>query len=434
MSDLKNIVDVTINRATRTVSRLGFGIPLIMGSNAAFVERIRSYSSLAEVLVDFAITTAEHKMATAIFAQNPAPPTIKIGRVGIAFKQKVNVDVTTVEDDAVYSVTINGVTSSITSDGTATASEIVDLLIAQITTDAEPVTTTDNGDDFDIEADVAGTDFSIQVDTQLTVLTIIGYTEDAATALAAIRNEDDDFYFILLTSRDEDDAKILDSVVEGLTKLMVFCSLDNAIQTNSATDIASVLSGAALDRSICFYSELQEEYPEAAWVGKIAPKDPGSVTWKFKTLAGITPQVFTSAQKAFVKGKSCNLYNEVGGVNITEEGVVASGEFIDIMRGTDWIHVNIQADVYGGLVNVDKVPYTNAGIDTIRNLILGVLNTAIDMGILSGESGKEPVVIAPDEADVSSADKAVRLLDNVEFTGFYAGAIHKVKMVGNLSV
>jgi len=434
MSELNDIVTVTINRATKTVSRLGFGIPMIMGSNATFPDRIRSYAGLAEVLVDFAITTSEYKMATAIFAQNPSPTSIKIGRNEGAFKQKVNVDVTTVGNSTVYTVTINGTASSITSGVSATAADIVDALITQITSDGEPVATTDNGDDFDIEANVAGTDFGVQVDSKMTLVTSVGFTEAIATAFAAIRNEDDDFYFVLMTSRLKADIEALDSVVEGLTKIMVVCSLDNAIETNSATDIASVLSGLALDRTALIYSEFQENYPDGAWVGKNAPKDPGSITWKFKTLAGITPQIFTSAEKAFVKGKSCNLYNEIGGVNITEEGVVASGEFIDIMRGTDWIHVNIQADIYGALVNVDKVPYTNAGIDIVGNQVLGVLHTAIDMGILSGESGKEPVLITPDEADVSVADKAARLLDNVEFTAYYAGAIHKAQIVGYISV
>lgn len=434
MSELNDIVTVTINRATKTVSRLGFGIPMIMGSNATFGDRIRSYSNLTEVLVDFAITTSEYKAATALFAQNPAPPVIKIGKNIGAFKMKVNVDVTTVENSAVYSVTINGTKSSFTSDASATAAEIVTGLIAQITSDGEPVATTNNGDDFDIEANVTGTDFGIQVDSKLTIITTVGFTEAVATAFAAIRNEDDDFYFVLMTSRLKADIEAMDSIIETLTKQMVACSLDNAIETNSSTDIASVLKLADWDRTSLIYSEFQEEYPDAAWVGKIAPKDPGSVTWKFKSLAGITPQIFTSAEKAFVKGKNCNLYNEIGGVNITEEGVVASGEFIDIMRGTDWIHVNIQADIYGALVNVDKIPYTNAGIDVVSNQVLGVLNTAIGMGILSGESGKEPVVTTPDVADVSAADKAARLLDDVIFTAYYAGAIHKVQITGYISV
>ena len=149
-------------------------------------------------------------------------------------------------------------------------------------------------------------------------------------------------------------------------------------------------------------------------------------------VAGIAGTVLSDTEKGYLKGKEGNIYNEVGGVNIFEEGVVVSGEFIDIIRGTAYLEVNIQADVYQGLVSVDKVPFTNAGIDVVKNLVLAVLNSGVDMGILTDDPA--PVVTAPDVSEVSTADKAARFLDNVEFTAVFSGAIHKTTIVGVISV
>jgi len=131
-------------------------------------------------------------------------------------------------------------------------------------------------------------------------------------------------------------------------------------------------------------------------------------------------------------GKECNVYTEVGGVDITENGVVVSGEFIDIIRGTDWIQARIEENIFSALVNADKIPYTNAGIDVIKSRTSAILRQAIDNGILAADPA--PVVTAPDVADISSTDKANRLLPDVEFTATYAGAIHKVIIQGKISV
>ncbi len=429
---LDQIVSVSISRDVKTVSRVGFGVPLILGSNATFVERIRSYSDIAAVLVDFAATTAEHKAASSIFAQNPRPPIIKIGRVGVAIKMKVNIEPTTVVDSTLYKVTINGTDFDFTSGVGTSATLIVTGLLAAIAGGSEPVTTTDNTTDFDIEADVAGVDFQISVNANQTLLSTSIYSEDVSDALALIRDEDDDFYFVLMTSRTDSEIKDLSAAIELLTKFYMGATFDTDTLLVTETDVIGVLKGLNVDKTAILYSTENLTYPEAGWVGLMSPKDPGSVTWKFKTIVGSVATNLTDTQKGNLKGKNGNIFNTVGGVDITEEGVVSSGEFIDIIRGTAFIEVNIQADVFQGLVSVDKVPFTNAGIDVVKNLVLAVLNAAVDSGILTDNPG--PVVTAPDVSEISTADKAARFLDNVEFTAVFSGAIHKTTITGIISV
>lgn len=78
---LSNFVTLTITRDTVGASRAGFGTPLYLSAYASFQERVRTYSSLAEVAEDFAVTTSpEYLFATAAFSQSPKPTSIKIGR------------------------------------------------------------------------------------------------------------------------------------------------------------------------------------------------------------------------------------------------------------------------------------------------------------------------------------------------------------------
>jgi hypothetical protein len=56
MGTLNDIVSVTITNEASTVQQAGFGVPLILSHSAGWVERVREYSSLTEVQVDFVST------------------------------------------------------------------------------------------------------------------------------------------------------------------------------------------------------------------------------------------------------------------------------------------------------------------------------------------------------------------------------------------
>jgi len=104
------------------------------------------------------------------------------------------------------------------------------------------------------------------------------------------------------------------------------------------------------------------------------------------------------------------------------------------MRGTDFIQARIEENVFATLVNEDKIPFTNAGIDVIKSKIKQVLLQAVGLGILVDEPDRPLKVSAPDILVIPTNDKATRTLNNVTFEGFYAGAVHKVNIQGFLSI
>lgn len=256
-----------------------------------------------------------------------------------------------------------------------------------------------------------------------------------AASLAAIQNENNDWYGVVVDQAMVADFDDIAAWVETAKKFAIFWTTDaNTPDSTKSTDLASVLKAANYDRSAVIYHvqpSTGADYPDAAWMGEGFPYDPGTSTWAYKTLKGVTSDKITGSAESALQGKNCNYYSEVGGVNITQEGKVASGEWIDIIIGTDWIEARLREAVYSALVNNRKIPYDDSGITLIEGLVKGVLNQAAAAGILQADS---IVVTVPRYADIPQADKLARRLPDVKFTALYQGAIHRTTINGTISV
>lgn len=233
------------------------------------------------------------------------------------------------------------------------------------------------------------------------------------------------------------DAYTLASVwAETQKKIYFFSSSLINIKGSGSADIASVIEAQNRDRTASmFHTASQGDatpgWMEAAWPGECLPHDPGSQTWKFKTLASVASYNLTSAERTNITDKNCNIFTETGGVDVTEEGVVTSGEFIDIIRSIDWIESRLQENIFAGLINVRKIPYTDGGVAVIVGLVQEILEEAASNGILI----KESIVISfPLVENIATADKIARTLPDVTFTANLQGAIHHVEITGTVTV
>lgn len=432
---LEDIVNVSITRETTAVSRAGFGTLLVVGVHKRFTERIKFYSNLSSVSDDFESDDLEYKAAQAVFSQDPVVIQLAIGRRKTA--DTAVITVSDVQNNTKYSTTINGIKFEITSDSDATNLEIAAALVAAINGGAEPVTATDNVDGtYDLDPDVAGVPYSLSVDSRQSISAFT--TPDAiGDDLDAILNISNDWYGLAITTRTQADVEAVAVWTEANKKLFATASADvNIIDTTDAADtttIAAVLKAAGYARSFAFYhQDAATTYPECALIGKIFPKTPGVYTAMFKTLAGVTKSTLTDTQSKNARDKYCMVYEEIGGVNITREGQVAEGEFIDVIVLVDWTKARITENVFARFVNLDKVPFTDAGIGIVEAEIRGVYDT----GVANGGFTTDPTasVIVPKAADVSSTDKANRLLPDVEFTFTLTGAIHATTINGVVAV
>ncbi len=453
---INTIVNVTITKQTTAPSRIGFGTPMIMSTEAALDSRFpttaKAYASIAEMGAagdNFDLAGVTFLMAQAAFAQNPSPDLVIVGKRAETAASGMTVNlVPIVKNSTLYRVTVGGRDGvaedfDFTSDATATAAEIVTGIVAAINGGTQDVLATDNATDLDVETAATpggvagfGKPFTIAFDRSLWTAQNTTVDPGVVTDFNAIRTAgdgNDDFYGVLLDSFGEAEINSLSVAVEATGtpgKIYIPSTFDADVLTSSTTDVASDLQGGTLTRTGLIWHNLPHTGPASGWMGGQLPKDPGSITWKFKPIATVQPSNLTTTELANLENKGANWYNTVAGVNITCNGTMGGGEFIDVTRGIDFIAARIAEAVFGDVANLGKVPFTDPGIAVIESAIRGVLILSVGQGILSADPA--PTVTVPLASAVSSADKANRSLTGVTFTGTLAGAIHSVTINGTV--
>lgn len=447
MSTLSEHVSLTITQDSVGIARAGFGVPLILSCNAAFSERVRYYTDLASVGDDFATTSPEYLAATAMFSQDPHPEMIGIGRAVGKPTQTYTLNISTVEHSHTYSLTIQSATIAETTvtyaaDAATTDGEIVVGLVAAINAivgkDFLAVGTTSP---FTIAGGsggvTPGTWFSVQTDEPGYVKIEQTHAEPAttlATDLNAIQLESDAWYALVTLYNSDAYVKAVAAWVESADAPKLYaCDLSNSetvTLANGGGDTADDLQGLAYARTFTCYHPSPADMFGSAWLGRVLPLTPGSETWKFKTLSGVNPVTTTSTHRVNLRAKDCNTIQTVAGRNITWEGETVDGDFIDVVRGLDWLEDDMTKSVFEVLAGANKIPMTNAGIATIESAVKGSLKRAFRAGIIDSDF----TVTVPVVSDVSTANRALRLLPDVKFSCRLQGAIHKCVISGVVSV
>jgi len=225
---------------------------------------------------------------------------------------------------------------------------------------------------------------------------------------------------------------------ESAGKLFVGCVAD-ARELGASGTIGAGLVSAAYDRTALLCHSKPWQYAGVAWMAaNLFDPDQGQRSWAFTTLAGIDVDTLSPTQRGYLDGDKTNFYVTIAGRNAVLStstttpggGFVASGEWIDIIHGTDWLAQRIQEDVATLIMNAGKLPYTQAGIDQVVATVLKRMRQGEAIGFLAPSSS---TVIGPAIADVLSADKQARTLNGVEASAEYAGALHKTNLSVSLS-
>jgi len=267
-------------------------------------------------------------------------------------------------------------------------------------------------------------------------LKYITTTPDASwtAAMNAIQTADPDWYgFTIISEVLADQSEVADWAEAAAPKVLFAIRSNSAdiIDPVSTTDIAYYIQNSSYERSFVYYhSGTNAEYIDAAALGERFPRNPGTGTWMYKTLASVSIYALTSAERTAALDKNCNIYISYAGVGTTEAGTVGVGEYIDIMRGTDWLESTIQADLFTVLKNIEKVPYTDPGVDSMVSIIKGSLQKGVNRNFINAGF----TVTAPLVADVSVNDKGNRILPDITFTATYSGAIHTIQITGTISL
>lgn len=258
-----------------------------------------------------------------------------------------------------------------------------------------------------------------------------------ADAISAIRAENDNWYGGILVSRVKADILAVSAVFETITpgRLLFATTADASVlaKTDDGSDdknVAQRLADSGYYRTALTYSSDTNGWANAGQCAYLS-YNPGSITFNYKEIVGITAEALTAAQRQNLIDQQCQVQQTVAGLKrLVDSGMVASGEWIDVMLGIDWLTARISEGVFAILARSPKVPYTNSGIailecEIIRNLIVASGNP---YNLIKDDY----TVSVPDAVGVDSVNKANRLLENVTFTANLQGAIHLVTITGTL--
>ena len=261
-------------------------------------------------------------------------------------------------------------------------------------------------------------------------------SESLPDSLSAIAEQTSAWYGVATFSDAPDDILLVAGWTEVNKRLYGYATSQDDVLiplVPGNPDIMSALGSLNYVRTWGLFDEdAGDSYPEAAWFGVMLAIDPGAATWAFKTLVGQDADYLTTSQSEQVLTKNGNVYQTIGGVSITREGTVASGEYIDIVRGVDWLESRMEETIYSALVNNPKIPFTTSGIESIASLVSGQLQAGIEQGVIAATP---PFVVnVPKIATIPTADKIARELNGITFTATLAGAIQKVVINGSVTV
>jgi hypothetical protein len=439
MASLDDIVSVQIALLTAGVSRGNFGTPMIVAPLMTFPERVRVYTSYNAASED----DLPPSLLTALsdcFGQIPRPKQVKVGRRAVL---KAVIEVADLIALGTYSFKVNAETYSYTADGTPTKAEIATGLALAVTSDTdEVITATAVGDT--VEIAWISTVGSVELLTNLQWGTISPLAASSAVAddLDAILDEDSAWYGLVLTERVKQTQLDAAEWTEANDRLFITATNEaDVLNPALATDLISVLKNTRYYRTaVLYHTNAATEYPDAAWAGRVFTIQPGAETWALKSLASVTPSPLTSTQKQTVVNKGGNTFEFYQAqIALTNPGKVAAGEWIDVIRFRDWLKDTIQVNMVQMMINRDKVPYTDAGIQLCVNNLRKSLQEGQNVGgiapdELDANNNTVPgfVITYPRSVELAPSIKASRTL-SLGFTARLAGAIHVVEITGALA-
>lgn len=275
---------------------------------------------------------------------------------------------------------------------------------------------------------------------------------DLQDELDAIYSYDQDWYFITIESQLRDSAELdgLISWTQAKPKLALLDS--NDVNTEDPADTTSVAARnkGIFDRTGVFYHNVPAEYPAVALAAymstRIFDNANSAYTAKFKKLEGISNVNIDSSKLTAVTGFTpglgqslsaghmANAHINIGGRLFAVEGsTLTPNVFLDEIHATDWIIARTEEEALGILLNNARVPFTDAGLQTIASAPRTVMQVASRAGLVaddlnptSGAYEAAVVITVPSVFDVPESQRKARIAPAIQVRFRYAGAIHYV--------
>lgn len=454
---------------------------LVMGTSAVIdtVERYRTYSDLTDVANDFGLLAEEYKVAARWFSQSPQPTEIMIARwlktaasgglrgAPLAASSRDMTAWNAITSGSMK-IGVNGVAAADITGMNFSAAANLNAVAGIIQTALAGTTVVWNAfyNRFEItsnttgatsavtfaSAAATGTDISSLAGLRQTNSGAYVFTGAAAESLvSAVQLMDSQlgqkWYGVIAPSAVNADHLAVAEFIEGTdTKHTYWLTTQEGgvLVASITSDIAYQLNALGYRRSFVQYSST-DLYAAASAAGRLLTVNYNgsrtTITLKFKQEPGVVAEDLNTNQANAAEAKCANVFvNYNNDTAIIEQGVMADGTFADIVTGTDWLAVTIQAGVYNRLYTATtKVPQTDPGTQTLTTACEAVCTQGIENGL--GAPGvwnsegfgtltqgqylqKGFYIWAPSVDAQAQADRAARKAVPIQIAYKLAGAIH----------
>lgn len=273
---------------------------------------------------------------------------------------------------------------------------------------------------------------------------------DLQDELAAIYDYDQDWYFITIEAPMRDEA-MLDGLIawtQTKNKLAILDSNDAGHEDPNNTTCISARNKGLYDRTGTFYhtdAALYGGVSLAAYMGtRIFDHSNSAYTSKFKRLPGISNINLDSSKvtaitgfvpdsgQSLAAGHMANTCINIGGQNFAVEGsTLTQNVFLDEIHATDWIIARTEEETLGILLNNARVPFTDAGMQTLASAARTVMQLATRAGLVAEDlnpltGAYEPAIqiTVPSVFDVPESQRKARIAPAISVRFRYSNAVH----------
>lgn len=258
-------------------------------------------------------------------------------------------------------------------------------------------------------------------------IAVCASTDATVTALPNVLNEGWR-QLIVIGGEGDSDVEAISDYIEASGKHAIYFA--NVIKGDAA--IAAVEGN---ERTVLVaYDSNDVACPEAALVGATAGLDVGSFTYKNIILKGVTAQTYTDSEVETLHEAGVITILKKAGSIVTSEGIVVSGEYIDIVDSKDYIIQQIEYQSQSLMNRVPKLPYDNRGIASLEGVVVSVLMDAAAMGMIAqnDDGTYDYSVEFGTRANCAASDISTRAYNEGKFSFALAGAIHTAKISGTI--
>lgn len=485
---VSRLVRVAVNLTPLSAQRRGFGTLLIAGDSAVIdpSERLRTYTTIADVTVDFGTTSPEYLAAVQYFGQSPKPGGLQIGRwLRTASSATLRGGVLTVAQQVMalwtaittgsLRISVDGVVKTLSALTFAAQTNLNGVASVITTALAGSATVTWDGQRFTVRsattgaastlsyADPTGTGVDISAMLKLTASTgtapVNGRVAETALQAAVAFMDASAAWFGLMfaaATMPTDDALVtVAAAIEAadVERILGHTITDTLVLDSTiTTDLASRLAALAYKHSVVQYSA--NPYAIASLFGRAFSvnfaANRSTITLMYKTEPGVVAEFITTSQANTLKAKRCNVYVAYqNNTAIIQYGVMSGPAYFDEIHGLAWFRDGLQTRLYNLLYTTGtKIPQTDAGMTALLNECTLMAEEAINNGLVApgqwnadgfgqlvrGQYLKDGfyVYAAPIATQVQS-DREARIAVPIQVALKLAGAIHEIDAIVNVN-